>query len=213
MTTTAQSESGQILPRAFYLDEDVVGRARQLLGKVLCTNFGKTKTSGMIVETEAYRGPDDKACHAYDYRRTARTEAIYAVGGTAYIYLCYGIHHLFNVVTGPEDVPHAILIRGIEPLEGIPEMLKRRGMQELSPRVTAGPGMLSSALGLHTSQTGSDLTQSDGEKRIWIEDRGIELRHKGIIASPRVGVQYAGECASWPWRFRLSGSKWTSKAK
>ena len=132
-----------ILSEAFYRRKDVVKIAQELLGKVLVTNFGGVRTSGIIVETEAYAGATDKASHAYKSRRTARTEVMYMNGGTAYVYLCYGIHHLFNVVTNIQDEPHAILIRAIEPLEGIDAMLARRGKEVLQPLLTAGPGALS----------------------------------------------------------------------
>ena len=145
-----------ILPESFYNRKDVVKIARELLGKILVTEFG-VRTSGIIVETEAYAGITDKASHAYGGRRTGRTEVMYSPGGTAYVYLCYGIHHLFNVVTNIEGIPHAVLIRAIEPVEGIETMLERRGKTKLSPSLTAGPGALSQALGISTALTGTSL--------------------------------------------------------
>jgi len=197
------------LPQSFYEREDVVLIARQLLGKVLVTNFDGIYTSGKIVETEAYAGPHDRASHAYGNRRTARTEIMYSHGGTAYVYLCYGIHHLFNVVTYKKDVPHAVLIRGLEPLEGIEDMLARRGKELLQPSVTAGPGALSMAMGIHTRHTGLSLLGNE----IWIEDRGIPVNEKDIVASTRVGVAYAREDAYLPYRFSIKGNKYVSKGK
>jgi DNA-3-methyladenine glycosylase len=136
---------------------------------------------------------------------------MFAEGGTAYVYLCYGIHHLFNVVTAKKDMAHAVLIRAVEPIENIDAMLRRRKMKKLERRLTAGPGTLSQALGIKTDFTGIDMT--DKNSPIWIEDRGEVIADENIIASPRVGVGYAKECAEWPWRFRIKNSKWTSLAK
>ncbi|HLF64313.1 MAG TPA: DNA-3-methyladenine glycosylase [Saprospiraceae bacterium] len=199
------------LPRKFYTGDDVVSNAQALLGKILCTCIDGILTSGIIVETEAYHGPEDKASHAYNGCRTARTEIMYSQGGTAYIYLCYGIHHLFNVVTATKDVPHAILIRAIEPLEGIDLMLQRRDLSSLHHRLTAGPGALSMALGIHTGLSGTDLLHKNSP--IWIDDRGTTVTSRQIIASHRVGVNYAGEWAQMPWRFRIKGNSWVSRAQ
>jgi len=198
-----------ILSEAFYRRKDVVKIAQELLGKVLVTNFGSVRTSGIIVETEAYAGATDKASHAYKSRRTARTEVIYMNGGTAYVYLCYGIHHLFNVVTNIQDEPHAILIRAIEPLEGIDTMLARRGKDSLQPLLTAGPGALSMALGINTHHTGMLLDSNE----IYIEDRGIKVSKKDIVAGTRVGVAYAMDDALRPYRFSIRGNKYVSKGK
>ena len=175
----------------------------------MVTGFEGKLTSGIIVETEAYAGVSDKASHAYGGRRTNRTETMYAKGGTAYVYLCYGIHHLFNVVTNDEDVPHAILIRGIEPLEGIDLMLERRNKEKLTSALTAGPGALSMALGIHTKHSGLSLF---GEE-MYIEDRGIKLTSNDIIAGSRVGVAYAEEDAYLPYRFSIKGNKYVSRGK
>lgn len=193
----------------FYRRHDVVLVSTELLGKFLVTHFDGQLTAGKIVETEAYRGPDDKASHARNYRRTRRTEIMYADGGIAYVYLCYGIHHLFNVVTAGQDVPHAVLIRAIEPAENVELMLHRRGKPHLKKELTAGPGALSQALGIRTAHTGISLLEEGSP--IWIEDRGVTITPENIVASPRVGVEYAGECAAWDWRFRVKGSAWTSK--
>lgn len=200
-----------LLPRKFYTNTDVATIAQQLLGKALCTEIDGEFTSGLIVETEAYHGPEDKASHAYGGRRTARTEIMYGQGGMAYIYLCYGIHHLFNVVTGGKNTPHAVLVRAIEPLDGIDVMLQRRNMDNPAPRLTAGPGSMSVALGLTTDLTGADLISRDSP--VWIEDRRISVPKRQIIASPRVGVDYAEEWAVKAWRFRVRGNVWTSPAK
>ena len=198
----------------FYLREDVLAISRQLLDKVLCTNFDGSLTTGIIVETEAYAGVADRASHAYGGRRTIRTEVMYSPPGTAYVYLCYGIHHLFNVVTNVEGVPHAVLIRAIEPIEGIDIMLQRRKMSKVLPKLTAGPGILSQALGISTQHSGISLLGDN----IWIEDNhpsDPSKRSDGydIISSPRVGCQYAGKDAHNPWRFRIKGNKWVSPAK
>ncbi len=199
------------LQQDFYLREDVVQIAKDLLGKLLITEFDGQRTVGKIVETEAYRAPEDKASHAYGYRRTRRTEVMYATGGTAYVYLIYGVYHLFNVVTNTQDVPHAVLIRAIEPIENVDLMLRRRDMEILKPQLTAGPGVLSIAMGITTQNSGISLIAKDSP--IWIEDQGIRIKESEILASPRVGVQYAEEWAQVPWRFRIHHSRWTSKAK
>lgn len=189
----------RVLPRSFYRRADVVRIARELLGKVIVTEFGGARTSGIITETEAYAGVTDRASHAYGGRRTARTEAMYADGGTAYVYLCYGLHHLFNVVTHARDVPHAVLIRAIAPLEGVAAMEARRGRRPLR---TDGPALVSQALGIRTAHTGLDLI--DGPIRI--EERGFAPRRAAIEVGPRIGVDYAGADALLPYRFRIAPS-------
>ena len=216
MTNLTTFKSCQILHvmrlhRQFYTGDDVLAIAKALLGKVLCTEINDQLTSGIIVETEAYHGPEDKASHAYGGRRTPRTEIMYAQGGTAYIYLCYGIHHLFNVVTATRDVPHAVLIRAIEPMDGIDVMLERRKMSSMNHRLTAGPGSLSVALGLNTTLSGLDMLKRDSP--VWIEDYGTEISKRCIIAGPRVGVAYAEEWAAKLWRFSVKGNPWVSKAR
>lgn len=208
------------LKPGFYQRTDVVQVARDLLGKVLATGFEGRRTAGLISEVEAYRAPDDRACHAYGNRRTRRTEVMFQEGGRAYIYLCYGIHHLFNVVTAPEDMAHAVLIRAVEPLEGLRWMYQRRGLalpaqqvESLDPnalptRLTTGPGALAQALGLHKDQTGQSLIHPDSP--IWIEDPGNTVPETAIAAGPRIGVDYAGECAAWEWRFWLRESRFVT---
>jgi DNA-3-methyladenine glycosylase len=187
------------LDKAIYLNEDVLSLARNFLGKVLCTHIDKQYCSGIITESEAYAGIHDRASHAWDDRRTKRTEPMYHDGGIAYVYLIYGMYSLFNIVTAPEGIPHAILVRAIQPLEGRDVMMKRRKAGKLRD-LANGPGKLTIALGIHYSDTGEDL----GGERIWIEDRGIVVDDSKILAGPRIGVDYAGEDALLPYRFRLS---------
>lgn len=159
------------LPESFFQSTDVVAVAKQLLGKVVVTHINEGLTKGRIVETEAYRAPDDRACHAWNNRRTKRTETMFARGGTAYVYLCYGIHHLFNVVTGPEGTAHAVLIRGIEPLYNLDLMLSRRNMEQVRPQLSGGPGVLSKALGITTDLDGTYMPgypQPTVARRRWL---------------------------------------------
>lgn len=192
-------QQGKVLPRQFYLDDDVVKLSKKLLGKVLITNFEKMTTSGLITETEAYRGPEDRGSHAYDNRRTNRTEVMFQEGGRSYIYLCYGIHHLFNVVTNVEGIPHAVLIRALFPLEGTEVMACRRKKSANFKNLTQGPGSVTQALGVTTQYNGLELTSPP----IWIEDRGISIPSDVIEQNSRVGIDYAGEDAQLPWRFTI----------
>ncbi len=194
-----------ILSPSFYLNEDVVQVAKDLLGKVIVTKIDGITTSGIITETEAYAGITDKASHAYGGRRTNRTEIMYAQGGVAYVYLCYGIHHLFNVVTNVQDIPHAVLIRAIEPVKGIDAMLQRRKKTKLQTQLTSGPGAMSMALGIHTSHTGLSLARGI----ITIHDEGISV--KDIVATTRIGVEYAKEDALLQYRFYVADNKFISK--
>jgi DNA-3-methyladenine glycosylase len=206
---TSPFNSQTVLPLEFFQHDDVLGISAALLGKYLCTRIDGNYTTGMIVETEAYRAPEDKASHAYNNKRTSRTEIMFKPGGIAYVYLCYGIHHLFNVVTGGLDRAHAVLIRAIEPVEGIDIMLQRRRLSEISFRLTSGPGSMSKALGIKTDFNGVDLTKSSSS--IWIEDCGNKGRMPEIVRSPRIGVDYAEECADWNWRFYIKDNPWISK--
>lgn len=187
------------LPRSFYTREDVVQIAKELLGKYLFTNFDGVLTGGIITETEAYAGEIDRALHAYGGKRTARTEIMFAKGGTAYVYLCYGIHSLFNVVTNQKNIPHAVLIRAIHPAQGIEFILKRRKQNVQKKNLSAGPGTVAQALGIHYSHSGKSLLGNE----IWIEDRGVHFDNKNILISKRIGVEYAGEDALLPYRFQL----------
>ena len=194
------------LPRTFYTRDDVVAISRELLGKYLVTNFENQLTAGIIVETEAYNGRNDRGCHAFQ-RRTKRTEVMYRVGGFSYVYLCYGIHHLFNITTNQEGFADAILIRAIEPIEGVSTMQERRRLEKIIPRLTSGPGCVSQALGISTSHYGEDLLGD----MIWVEDRNHSIPKSKVVAGPRVGIDYAGEDAKLPWRFRIKDNKWVSK--
>jgi DNA-3-methyladenine glycosylase len=199
---------GKRLPVAYYQSLDVVSLAKDLLGKYLVTGFEGQRCAGIIVETEAYRGPEDRACHAYNNRRTPRTEVMFAKGGVAYIYVCYGMHHLMNVVTGPKDHAHAVLIRALEPKEGIDMMAYRRNMPESDIRLTKGPGALSVAMGLTSAWTGTSLTAASSP--VWIEDRKNILLPDDICSGPRIGVESAGESALLPWRFFIKHNKYVS---
>ena len=197
------------LDNSFYDRPDVVRIARQLLGKVLVTELEGGRTSGRIVEVEAYNGVVDRASHAWSGRRTRRTEVMYREGGTAYVYLIYGIHHLFNVVTNKKDIPHAVLVRALEPLEGIPLMLKRTDKVKPDHSLTRGPGNLSRAMGLATLHTGYSLYEGE----IYIGDDGHRVRPAEIVATPRIGVDYAGPDAQLPYRFFVKGNPYVSGKK
>jgi DNA-3-methyladenine glycosylase len=190
----------------FYQQKNVLQIAKKLLGKILVTNWKGIITSGRIVECEAYAGVIDKASHASGGRRTARNEIMYGEGGYAYVYLCYGIHHLFNVVTNSMDIPHAILIRALDPIEGIKEMLLRTHKKRLDHTLTRGPGNVSKALGIITKHTGTSLLLD----KIFIIDDGRKYRKKDIAASPRIGVDYAGKDALLPYRFYVRGNPFVS---
>lgn len=194
------------LETGFYRRTDVLRIAQELLGKVLVTNWKGRVTSGRIVECEAYAGVIDRASHASGGRRTARNEIMYGEGGYAYVYLCYGIHHLFNVVTNSTDIPHAILIRGLEPMEGIKTMLRRTHKKKLDHTLTRGPGNVSKALGISTKHSGLSLT---GDK-IFIVDDGLKYTRKELGLSPRIGVDYAGPDALLPYRFYVRGNRYVS---
>ena len=191
------------LPIEFYTRDDVVNIARDLLGKVLCTRIDGIETKARLIETEAYAGISDKASHAYGDRRTKRTEPMYADGGIAYVYLCYGIHHLFNVVTSIAGTPHAVLVRAGKPLHGTKTMLQRRAKQKEDKTLLGGPGSLAKALGITTLDTGCSLI----ENRIWIEDSDFRATEDSIVAGPRIGIDYAQEDAIRPYRFVLSTSQ------
>jgi DNA-3-methyladenine glycosylase len=184
------------LSPSYYQNPDVVFLAKDLIGKTLCTNINGKLTCGVITETEAYAGVIDKASHAYGGRRTKRTETMYSKGGVSYVYLCYGIHRLFNIVTNARDVPHAILIRAIYPVKGIEEIVKRRGIK-FSDNLCVGPGKVSQALGIDLVHDTVSLTG----KEIWLQDDGIKINASDIHTGPRIGIDYAGEDAKLPYRF------------
>lgn len=194
------------LDAEFYQRKDVVKIAKELLGKILVTNWKGITTSGRIVESEAYAGVIDKASHATGGRRTDRNEVMYGAGGFAYVYLCYGIHHLFNVVTNSKEIPHAILIRALDPIDGIDKMLLRTGKKKLDHSLTRGPGNVSKALGILTRHSGLSLLGD----RIFIGDDDGSFSKKEIAASPRIGVDYAGKDALLPYRFYVKGNPYVS---
>lgn len=211
----------ECLPKSYFQTEDVSYLAKDLLGKILCTIINNQLCKARIVETEAYEAPLDKASHAFDLKRTKRTEVMYAEGGTVYVYLCYGIHNMFNIVTGPRDLPHAILFRAAEPLENIEVMqqrsLKRSQKGKDSILLASGPGNLCKALGIQLSHNGVQLEQTlnsirgAGSDAIWIENDENIRKNFEILSSPRVGIAYAGECANWNYRFRIKDHKSNSK--
>jgi len=195
----------QKIPQSFYLRNDVVKIAKELLGKILVTNWNNEYTSGRIVEAEAYAGEIDKASHA-SKGKTKRTSVIFEEGGTAYVYLCYGIHEMFNIVTNRNGIAHAILIRGVEPIEGIEIMLRRTGKKVFNETLTRGPGNVGKAFGFHRSQCGLSLQSAE----LYIADDGYKVDKKLIVASPRIGVDYAGEDALLDYRLYIKGNKFVS---
>jgi DNA-3-methyladenine glycosylase len=193
------------LPAAFYGGEDVMQIARALLGKVLVTAWAGVRTTGRIVETEAYAGLHDKASHAYR-GKTARTAVLFETTGTAYVYLCYGLHQMFNIATATAGVPHAVLVRAVEPLEGIDMMLQRTGKKVLDASLTRGPGNVGKAFGFHRAQSGLSL-QSE---QLYIADNGFILPDAAVGVSPRIGVAYAAEDALLPYRFYIRSNPFVS---
>ncbi|HEX6185397.1 MAG TPA: DNA-3-methyladenine glycosylase [Pyrinomonadaceae bacterium] len=196
------------LERDFYARADTLAVARELLGKRLVVPHGaRRRVSGRIVEVEAYLGVEDAAAHSYRGRRTRRTETMYAVGGTAYVFFVYGMHHQFNVVTGPEGLPHAVLVRAVEPEEGVRVMRERRPVAK-ERELTSGPGKLCRALGLDLSYDGADLTRGG---RVWLEETGAKFKPDEIASGARIGVAYAGQDALKPWRFWVKGNIFVSR--
>jgi len=202
------------IPREFYTSGDTLDIAQDLLGKLLVvpTASGE-RVSAMIVETEAYLGAIDKAAHSYGNRRTPRTETMFAVGGTAYIFFIYGMYFQFNVVVGAIDTPHAILVRAVEPFENIEIMRMRRNAKSKHPdrkmldkNLTSGPGKLCIALGIDRTFNNEDVL---GEK-VWLED--FKTFSAGEIASgKRIGIDYAEEFAEKPWRFWVKDNLFVSR--
>ena len=195
------------LDREFYLGDDVTQIARDLLGKNLIVRSAGDISGGMIVETEAYCGAVDRASHAFKNKMTGRTKVMFEKGGMAYVYLCYGIHHLFNIVTNAEGSPDAVLVRAVQPLNALSSvMLSGKALRE-STTSTNGPGKLTRALGIDIGNNGMDLTGDN----IWIEDSGYQVASSQIILTKRVGVGYAGDDADLPWRFYIKDNNWISK--
>lgn len=195
------------LPESYYHNPDVVALSRDLIGKYLFTCIDGNLTGGYIVETEAYAGIIDKASHAFGSRMTPRTQTMYLQGGVSYVYLCYGIHEMFNIVTSVEGEPHAILIRAIHPTDGLDVMMARRNMETIKPNITKGPGSVAKALGISRKINAVSL-QGD---TIWVEDRGLNFSDAEVVAGPRVGVDYAGDDRLLPYRFYLKGNIFVSK--
>ncbi len=202
-------DDSQKLQHSFYIGNDVVGITKALLGKVLVTNFDDQLTAGRIVEVEAYNGPFDKAAHSYNNRRTKRTEVMFAEGGVAYVYLCYGIHQMLNVVTNVEGIPNAILIRAVEPIIGIDIMLQRCNKTSLSADLTRGPGNVARAFGIHTMHSGVSLQSAE----LYITDDGNTITENSIGITKRIGVDYAAEDAIQPYRFIIKGNRYVSGKK
>ncbi len=194
------------LSENFYRRKNVLQVAEELLGKIIVTQWDTIITAGRIVECEAYAGALDKASHAAGGKRTKRNEIMYADGGVSYVYLCYGIHHLFNVVTHQKDIPHAVLIRAIEPTAGIDEMLRRTGKKKVDYTITKGPGNLSKALGITTNHTAISLQNQE----LYLADDGHRYLRTDIGVSPRIGVDYAGEDALLPYRFYIKNNPYVS---
>lgn len=190
------------LPLDFYTQSNVINIAKSLIGKILITKKEGVLTSGIITETEAYNGVNDRASHAFGGRKTARNEAMYMRGGIAYVYLCYGIHHLFNVVTNVEGIPDAVLIRAIYPLEGL-DIMQRRASKKRMNANGVGPGKLTAMLSITTADNKKSLIDSD----IIIDDFGIKIPEKEIIITTRIGVKYAGNDALLPYRFLIKNDK------
>ena len=195
------------LPEGFYQRSDVVQIARELLGKVLVSQTEGKKTAGIIVETEAYSGHNDRASHAYGNRNTKRTSVMYKDGGLAYVYLIYGMYSLLNVVTNRAGIPDAVLIRAIEPVDGMEYMLARRKQSKVAPGLTNGPGKLTIALGITLEHYGVSLSGD----LLWIENRGFVLPEDSIAVGTRIGVEYAAEDAARPWRFWVEDNPFVSK--
>lgn len=203
MSKNALVMKGKKLTRADYADPRPTRVARFFLGKFLCVQAPDGYVEGMITETEAYGGPDDAASHAFGNRRTARTEIMFAPGGAAYVYLCYGLHQMFNIVTGPLDLPQAVLVRAVKITAG-EEIVRRRRKGVAEKDWASGPGRVCVALGIAMHHNRSDLLGD----LIWIEDRGVKVPAREIKRTPRIGVDYAGKWAAKPWRF-----VWEEQAK
>lgn len=194
------------LPREFYTRTNVLTVARELLGKLLVVpTLDGHRVSGTIVETEAYRGPQDRAAHSYGGRRTKRTETMYGIGGTAYVFFVYGMYNQFNVVTNTSDAPHAVLIRALEPVEGI-ELMRKRRHDQPDRNLTNGPGKLCMAMGIDRSFDAADLLGN----KVWLEERDRIPRSR-IMSGPRIGIDYAEEWIDKLWRFWIKGNSFVSR--
>lgn len=182
--------------------------AHNLLGKVIASTIDGHLVAGRIVETEAYRAADDKGSHAYPNKRTKRTAQQFDLGGNSYIYLCYGIHHLFNIITGPKDQGHVVLIRAVELIKGFAIAKSRRKTKGAGENLANGPGKWTQAFGITTQLDNTSLYNAYAPIQLYDAD---EVLASSILSGPRVGIAYAEECAHWPWRFTIKGNKWTSR--
>jgi DNA-3-methyladenine glycosylase len=203
------TQSLRKLNRSFYDRKDVVKIARELLGKILVSQVDGVRSSGRIVETEAYAGFGDRASHAFGGRRTARSEHLYGAPGTIYVYICYGMHPLFNVITNKKNTPHGVLIRALEPLEGVEHMLERTGKLSADCTLTRGPGNLSRSMGISKLLSGSDIFSD----KIFIADDGVRYKKDDIVITKRIGVDGAGRDAELPYRFIVKGNPYVSAKK
>lgn len=192
------------LTKEFYQRSNVVTIARELIGKKLFSRVNKLVTAGIIVETEAYSWKE-KGCHAYGQKKTLRNEVMFSTGGYVYVYLCYGMYHLFNVVTNVSGKAEAVLIRAVEPVAGIDSMHERRKVKN-DFQLTSGPGKLTKAMGITRNHNGKWLEDDE----VWIEEGRIVKKNE-IVSAKRIGIDYAGEDADLPWRFYLRGNLWVSK--
>lgn len=203
------TESLKKLDRSFYSRKNVLQIAKDLLGKILITQLNGIRSSGRIVETEAYAGIDDRASHAYGGKRTTRSEHLYGNPGTVYVYICYGMHHLFNVITNKKDIPHGVLIRALEPMEGVDEMLNRSGKLTADYTLTKGPGNLSRAMGMNKNHSGGNVFSEE----IFIADDGLRYKKNEIVTTKRIGVDGAGKDANLLYRFIVRGNPYVSAKK
>lgn len=196
-----------LLKPEFFTRSEITKIAAELIGKILISNIGGEPTAGIIVETEAYSGTDDRACHAHNKKRTPRTETMFLEGGHTYVYLCYGMHHLFNVVTNVEGEPDAVLIRALQPIDGMEAMAQRRGLPENSLKISRGPACLSQALGINKSHNALNLITSEV---IQIYEAPKRIAPIKIVSSKRIGVDFAGKDSEKLWRFYENGNPWVS---
>jgi DNA-3-methyladenine glycosylase len=194
------------LPIQFYERADVILIAKELIGKIIVTKFNGLITSGRIVETEAYIGLTDRASHSFGGKRTARNEHMYAPAGIAYVYICYGMHQMFNIVSNAKDIPDAVLIRAVEPIEGIDIMLKRTGKPKADNTLTKGPGNVAKALGISKIHSGINLLKNE----IYIAADGFKIAEASIGVSRRIGVEGSGDAALLPYRFYIKGNRFVS---
>lgn len=195
-----------MIPESFYLREDTLSIAKEILGKYVYTNIEGVITGGMIVETEAYLGVTDASCHTFNNRKSAKNATMYELGGVAYMYICYGIHDMLNLVTGPAGKSHVVLVRAIEPTDGIQKMVERRGNVPFK-KLCSGPGSLAKALGLNKSFDRVSLNS----EQLWLEDKGIVIESSQIKETPRIGLNCPEPFLSAPWRYLVSGNAFVSR--